>query len=176
MNLEERLIEKKEILTKKWFDLVLSSYPEATQKIWKSNSDQFTNPVGITTQRVTKELFDLIIDWKDVDAIAKSLEDLIKIRAVQEFAPSRALSFVFLFKKLLRDEFMQDLKKEGKLDELLAFETRVDNLGLIAFDIYTKNRDLITQMRIGEVKRSHHMLLRRVNEIEEASAKGAEQV
>ncbi|OEU70387.1 MAG: RsbT co-antagonist protein RsbRD, N-terminal domain containing protein [Desulfovibrio sp. S3730MH75] len=176
MNLEEMLLEKKGVLTKKWFDLVLSSYPEATQKIWKSNSDRFTNPVGITTQRVTKELFDLIIEWKDVDAIAKTIEDLIKIRAVQEFAPSRALSFVFLFKKLLRDEFMQALKKEGRLDELLAFETRIDNLGLIAFDIYTKNRDLVTQMRIEEVKRSHHMLLRRVNEIEDASAKGAGQV
>ncbi|WP_031481428.1 RsbRD N-terminal domain-containing protein [Maridesulfovibrio frigidus] len=176
MNLEEMLLEKKEVLAAKWFDIVLSSYPEATQKIWKSNSDKFTNPVGITTQRVTKELFDLIIEWKDVDAIAKTIEDLIKIRAVQEFAPSRALSFVFLFKKLLRDEFMQVLKKEGRLDELLAFETRIDNLGLIAFDIYTKNRDLITQMRIEEVKRSHHMLLRRVNEIEDASAKGAGQV
>ncbi len=176
MNLDDMLLEKKEVLTKKWFDLVLSSYPETTQKIWKSNSDRFTNPVGITTQTVTKELFDLIIEWKDVDAIAKTIEDLIKIRAVQEFAPSRALSFVFLFKKLLRDEFMQDLKKEGRLDELLAFETRIDNLGLIAFDIYTKNRDLITQMRIEEVKRSHHMLLRRVNEIEDASAKGAGQV
>ncbi|WP_320171371.1 RsbRD N-terminal domain-containing protein [Maridesulfovibrio sp.] len=176
MSLVQKLSERKEDLAGKWNDLVLSSYPKETQEVWKSNNDRFTNPVGITIKKVTSELLDLILEWKSADNIAKSLDELIKIRTVQDFAPSKALSFVFLFKKLLRDEFMDELRQEGKLDELLAFEARIDNLGLIAFDIYTKNRDLITQMRIEEVKRSHHMLLRRVNEIEDASAKGAGQV
>ncbi|CCO22803.1 RsbRD N-terminal domain-containing protein [Maridesulfovibrio hydrothermalis] len=176
MNLVQKMSERKEDLAAKWYDIVLSSYPVETQKIWKANNDRFTNPVGITIKKVTSELLDLILEWKNADAIAQSLDELVKIRTVQEFAPSKALSFVFLFKKLMRDEFMEELKKEGKLDELLAFEARIDNLGLIAFDIYTKNRDLIAQMRIEEVKRSHHMLLRRVNKIEDASAKGAGQV
>ena len=176
MTLEEKLSERKDTLTASWFDLVLSSYPEETQKIWKSNSDQFTNPVGIIIQKVTKKLYDLIIEWKDADMIAETLDELIKIRAVQDFSPSKALSFVFLFKKLLRDEFTEELKKENKLEELLAFESRIDNLGLIAFDIYTKNRELIMQLRVDEIKRSHHMLIRRVNKIGEAPAKGARQV
>ncbi len=176
MNLVQKLSEKKEDLAAKWYDMVLASYPKETQEVWRSNNDRFTNPVGITIKKVTGELFDLILEWKSADDLANSLEELIKIRTVQDFAPSKALSFVFLFKKLLRDEFMEELKSEGKLDELLAFEARIDNLGLIAFDIYTKNRDLIAQMRIEEVKRSHHMLLRRVNKIEDASAKGAGQV
>ncbi|WP_432738436.1 RsbRD N-terminal domain-containing protein [Maridesulfovibrio sp. FT414] len=176
MSLVQKLSERKKDLAAKWFELVLSTYPRETQAVWKSNNDKFTNPVGITIKKVTGELYDLILQWKSADEIAKSLDELIRIRAVQDFAPSKALSFVFLFKKLLRDEFMDELRQEGKLDELLAFEARIDNLGLIAFDIYTKNRDLITQMRIEEVKRSHHMLRRRVNEIEDASAKGAGQV
>lgn len=174
MSLVQKLSERKEDLTAKWYDLVLSSYPKETQAVWKSNDDRFTNPVGVTIKKVTSELFDLILEWKSADNIANTLEELIKIRTVQDFAPSKALSFVFLFKKLLRDEFMEELKTENRLDELLAFEARIDNLGLIAFDIYTKNRDLIAQMRIEEVKRSHHMLLRRVNKIEDASAKGAD--
>jgi len=176
MSLVQKLSERKEDLTEKWYDLILSSYPKETQEVWRSNKDQFTNPVGVTIKKVANELFDLILEWKSADDLAKSLEELIKIRTVQDFAPSKALSFVFLFKKLLRDEFMEELKSEGKLDELLAFEARIDNLGLIAFDIYTKNRDLIAQMRIDEIKRSHHMLLRRVNKIEDASARGAGQV
>ncbi|NDV23905.1 RsbRD N-terminal domain-containing protein [Desulfovibrio sp. JC022] len=176
MSLVQKLSERKEDLTEKWYELILSSYPKETQDVWRSNKDRFTNPVGVTIKKVAGELFDLILEWKSADDLAKSLEELIKIRTVQDFAPSKALSFVFLFKKLLRDEFMEELKSEGKLDELLAFEARIDNLGLIAFDIYTKNRDLIAQMRIEEVKRSHHMLLRRVNKIEDASAKGAGQV
>ena len=176
MSLVQKLSERREDLTEKWYDLILSSYPKETQEVWKSNKDQFTNPVGVTIKKVAGELFDLILEWKSADDLAKSLDELIKIRTVQDFAPSKALSFVFIFKKLLRDEFMEELKSEGKLDELLAFEARIDNLGLIAFDIYTKNRDLIAQMRIDEVKRSHHMLLRRVNKIEDASARGAGQV
>ena len=176
MSLVQKLSEKKEELAEKWYDLVLGSYPKETQEVWRSNDDRFTNPVGVTIKKITRELVDLILEWRSADDLANSLDELIKIRTVQDFAPSKALSFVFLFKKLLRDEFMEELKSEGKLDELLAFEARIDNLGLIAFDIYTKNRDLIAQMRIEEVKRSHHMLLRRVNKIEDASAKGAGQV
>ncbi|TIH14933.1 hypothetical protein D0S45_12385 [Marinifilum sp. JC120] len=176
MSLVQKLSERREDLTEKWYEMILSSYPKETQDVWRSNKDRFTNPVGVTIKKVAGELFDLILEWKSADDLANSLDELVKIRTVQDFAPSKALSFVFLFKKLLRDEFMEELKSEGKLDELLAFETRIDNLGLIAFDIYTKNRDLIAQMRIEEVKRSHHMLLRRVNKIEDASAKGAGQV
>ncbi len=95
MNLVQKLSEKKEDLAAKWYDMVLASYPKETQEVWRSNNDRFTNPVGITIKKVTGELFDLILEWKSADDLANSLEELIKIRTVQDFAPSKALSFVF---------------------------------------------------------------------------------
>ncbi|WP_027178584.1 RsbRD N-terminal domain-containing protein [Maridesulfovibrio bastinii] len=176
MSLLEEISERREEIAKKWCDLVFSTYPVETQKVWKSNKDRFTNPVGAAIRKVTAQLLDLVIDWDNGDAIAECLDELVKIRTVQDFAPSKSLSFALELKKLIREQFFEKLKKENSLDELLAFETRIDNLGLIAFDVYTKNRDLISQMRIDEVKRAYHMILRRANKIEDASAKGAGQV
>ncbi len=176
MSLVEKISERKKEIADKWCDVVFASYPKETQKIWKQNQDRYTNPVGITIRKITAELLDLVIDWNDAEAISNSLDELVKIRNVQDFAPSKALSFVLELKKVIREEFFNELKKENSLEDLLAFETRIDNLGLIAFDVYTKNRDLISQMRINEVKRAHHMIVRRANKIEDASAKGAGQV
>lgn len=176
MSLVEEISERREEIASQWCDLVFGSYPPETQKIWKKNKDRFTNPVGMTIRKITAQLLDLVIDWDNAEAISASLDELVKIRTVQDFAPSRALSFVMELKKIIRGLFFEELKKSDSLDELLAFETRIDNLGLIAFDVYTKNRDLISQLRVDEVKRAYHMILRRANTIKDASAKGAEQV
>lgn len=176
MSLLEEISDNRKEIAKKWCDLVFSSYPVETQKVWKSNHDKFTNPVGAAIRKVTEQLLDLVIDWNNGEAISESLDELIRIRTVQDFAPSKSLSFVLELKKIIRDIYFEKLKKEGSLDELMAFETRIDNLGLIAFDVYTKNRDLISQMRVDEVKRAYHMILRRANKFEDASAKGAGQV
>lgn len=109
----------------------------------------------------TGELIDHLIEWQDAGRIAESLDKLIRIRAVQDFSPSQAISFVFLLKKLLRDEFFQPMKKDGTLDELLRFEAKVDNLAMMSFDIYSKSRDEVFRFRVEEVKRAQSSLLRK---------------
>ncbi len=163
MGLEQRIAERSEELAGKWADLILGTYPPQTQAVWKQNLERFSNPVGHAILTATAELIPLLLAWNDADAVAKALDQLVKIRAVQDFTPSQALSFVFLFKKLLRQEFTRELSDQGALQELLAFETRVDNLAVIAFDLYVAARDQVQRMRVEEVKRAHVNIVRRAN-------------
>ena len=163
MGFEQRIAERSKELADKWADLILGTYPPETQAVWKSNRERFSNPVGHAIHTAASELIPLLLAWNDADAVAAALTRLVKIRAVQDFSPSQALSFVFLFKKLLRQEFMKELAAQGALEELLAFETRVDNLAVIAFDLYVAARDQVQSMRVEEVKRAHTNIVRRAN-------------
>lgn len=175
MKLEESMNQNRADLVEKWGDLILSTYPEETRKIWKNKKDRFQNPVGVTIYEAAGKLFDLILEWNDADKMAAALDDLVKIRAVQNFTPSQAVSFVYLLKKLLRDEFLETLRDCDGLEELMAFETRIDNLALISFDIYCKDRENIYRMRVNEVKKSQHNLLRRAKMIVDVTAPEAEE-
>lgn len=163
MGLIEVMATRSEELSQKWADLILGTYPQETQEIWRKNRDQFSNPVGSSILDSTTRLVPLLLAWNDAEAVAKALDQIVKIRAVQDFSPSQALSFVFLIKKVLRQEFAQELAAKGELDELLRFETRVDNLASMAFDLYVAARDQVFRMRVEEVKRAHTNIVRRAN-------------
>ncbi|MBI5519282.1 MAG: RsbRD N-terminal domain-containing protein [Desulfovibrio sp.] len=163
MRLIEGIAARSEELAQKWADLILGTYPAETQAVWRNNRDQFANPVGYNIRKATGELIPLLIEWTDAEAVAKSLDQLVKIRAVQDFSPGQALSFVFLFKKILREAFAKELAAQGELEELLRFETRVDNLATMAFDLYVAARDQVARMRVEEVKRAHANIVRRAN-------------
>lgn len=163
MGLIEAIAARSEELAQKWADLVLGTYPAETQAVWRKNRDQFTNPVGHNILKSTSELIPLLLTWNDAEAVARSLDTIVKIRAVQDLSPGQALSFVFLLKKLLRQEFTAELSAKGELEELLRFETRVDNLAVMAFDLYVASRDQIARMRVEEVKRAHTNIVRRAN-------------
>jgi len=163
MGLIEAMTARSAELSQKWADLILGTYPPETQEVWRKNRDQFSNPVGNSILDSTSKLVPLLLSWNDAEAVAKALDQVVKIRAVQDFSPSQALSFVFLIKKVLRQEFAQELAAKGELDELLRFETRVDNLASMAFDLYVAARDQIFRMRVEEVKRAHTNIVRRAN-------------
>jgi len=163
MGLLEAICARQDELARKWAALILGTYPEQTQAVWRDNHDRFANPVGHAIDTATRGLLPLLLEWNDAEAVANCLEQLVKIRAVQDFSPSKALSFIFLLKKLLRQEFSEELSADGRLAELLAFETRIDNLAVIAFDLYVAARDQVQRMRVEEVKRAHKNIVRRAN-------------
>ncbi|MBG0791626.1 MAG: RsbRD N-terminal domain-containing protein [Desulfovibrionaceae bacterium] len=170
MTFDTVLAEQKARLAKGWAELILRTYPKETQKVWTRQRDRFQNPVGAAILEATGDLMNLVIDWKDAKEIAASLDRLIRIRAVQDFSPSQAIGFVFLLKKLIRDEFFKAMEKDGTLADLLRFEARIDNLALMSFDIYTKSRDEVFRLRVEEVKRSQSNLLKRAGMILDVTA------
>ena len=98
MKLEELLLQKKSHILKRWLDLILETYPLDAQRFLKHQKDQFLNPVGSTISREIEILFQEAIKGINPERTCASLDGIIRIRAIQDFSPSEAVSFVFLLK------------------------------------------------------------------------------
>ena len=93
MRIENLLEQRKAAIVKKWFDRVIQTYPADTSKFLKNHKDPFANPVGQTVLRGLEALFDTLLKEPDTDTISSFLDPIIRIRAVQDFTPSKAVSF-----------------------------------------------------------------------------------
>jgi hypothetical protein len=102
----------------------------------------------------------------DAEKVCSALEEIVKIRSIQDFTPAQALSFVFSLKQVIREELKGELDA-ARLAELVQFEAQIDQLALFAFDVYVKCRERLYEIRVSEVKRSVSGLMRRLNREEE---------
>jgi hypothetical protein len=167
-SLNELLSEKKQAILEKWFDSVLETYPHDTAKFLKRQKDQFANPVGSTIYKGMGSLLDLIVNSADADNITKSLDEIIRIRAIQDFTPSHALAFVVELKRIVREEIKGETCASQLIDELPEFDRRVDSLLLLSFDIYMKCREKIYELKANELRNMTSKLVERANRIFEA--------
>lgn len=180
MKLRELLLEKKSQIVKRWFDAIIENYPADSSNFLKNQRDRFQNPVGNTISEGIQNIFEEFLQDPDSEKIFPILNDIIKIKAVQNFPPSKALSFLFLFKKVIREEADSEIRKRQLADELTEFEAQIDKLILLSFDIYMKCREKIYEIKADEVRRMTFRLLQRANLIceiqEEESSPGEETV
>jgi hypothetical protein len=180
MKLRELLLEKKSRIVKRWFDAIIENYPADSSNFLKNQRDRFQNPVGNTISEGIQNIFEEFLQDPDSEKIFPILNDIIKIKAVQNFPPSKALSFLFLLKKVIREEADSEIRKRQLADELTEFEAQIDKLILLSFDIYMKCREKIYEIKADEVRRMTFRLLQRANLIceiqEEESSPGEETV
>jgi hypothetical protein len=145
MKLDSVLAQKQTAIVKKWFDFVVDTYPPDTSRFLKSQKDPFANPVGSTTREGLSGLVAGLAKELDPEAAEGHLDPIIRIRAVQNFTPAKATGFVLSLKQIggaASDSEMQA--------DLAAFDARVDQLCLLAFDIYVKCREKIFQIQANE--------------------------
>lgn len=160
MSLSEILFAKRSNIIRQWFDEILSSYPSDTVKFLKSQRDPFSNPVGNTIREGIDNLFNELISDKPDSGLTPYLDNIIRIRAVQDFTPSEAVSFIFGLKDILRRELKDELRN-GISQEYLDFENKIDNLALLAFDLFIQCREKIYELKAKEVKDMTFKLLER---------------
>lgn len=163
MNIYDLLSKKKESIVEKSFDLTISTYPENTQIFFKEKKNQFTNPVGYTIYQGIQEIVNKLINDESIDSFIPPLEEIIKIRAVQDFSPSQAVGFIFLIKKAIYDE----LQKETESSELADFLSQIDSLALVAFDIFMKYREKIYDIKAKELIDRTWWILKKYNIVSE---------
>jgi hypothetical protein len=179
MNLKALMSEKKDAIVKKWFDLIIDNYPSDASNFFKKQKNRFSNPVGHTISQGIDGLFDEILHGIDSEKLFPFLNDIIKIKAVQDFSPSKAISFVFFLKQAIREEMGSEIKKKQMSDELQLFEEQIDELALLSFDIYMKCRERIYEIKADEARRMMFRLLQKANLVceiqEKESDLGAEQ-
>jgi hypothetical protein len=166
MTLKNLLLQKKASILERWFDLILETYPAGTSKALKREKDRFVNPVGHTISREITTLYDGLMQGMSTDHLSSSLNNIIKIRSVQDFPPSQAIGFIFLFKRAIREVLERWIQEKQVLGEWLEFQSRIDQLALLAFDIYMECREKICEIRVNEAKADREMafrLLERMN-------------
>ena len=152
MRLENILEQKKTSILKKWFDLIIQTYPADTSKFLKTQKDPFANPVGGTFSRGLNTLFDVLLKGLDEETVKSFLGPLIRIRAVQGFSPAQAVAFIFALKQVIRATLHKEIKAGLYLKEQLQFESKIDELGLFAFNIYVECREKIYQIKASELR------------------------
>ena len=162
MKLETLLSEKKIKITKHWFNSILETYPSDTQRFLKSRKDQFANPVGSKLEEGTEKLFNELLKDHEIDKeiVSPILEDIVRIRATQDFTPSQAVSFIFLLKQSVREHLKKEMNEKHLIEDILRFESKVDNLALMAFDIHMKYRERLYKISANHAKNQVSGLLR----------------
>ena len=152
MALEDVLVRKKNSVLKRWFELIAQTSPDGGTSMLKTR-DRFTNPIGHITTSAIGILYDELLQGKpDSQRATASLEDIIKIRSVQDFSPSQAAAFVFLLKKAVRAELESEKNQKGFYEELSRFESLIDEMVCHTFNIYMDCREKIYQVRVDEMK------------------------
>lgn len=165
MNLDQMLISRKKTILDKWFDATIQSYHQDTIKFLKNHKAQFTNPVGSLTYQGLDNLLNEILNEFNRDKISKYLDDIIKLRAVQGFLPSEALTFILQLKSIVREELSEEMKRSDLSKDLERFYNKIDDLILIAFDIFMKCREKIYDLKANELRNMTLKLIERANRI-----------
>jgi len=154
MDIKNTLKDKKSVIVDNWVKLVLGTYE--SPDFFRTQKDRFANPVGANISEGLQEIFELLLEETEADKLVDALDKIVRIRAVQDFAPSLATSFMFLLKDVVRSELAKDanLTSEG----LIEFESSIDRATLVAFDTYMECRERLFKIRIKELQNGTHTL------------------
>ena len=164
VNLGELLKERADTIIEGWVEAVLCSYPSEAAALFQKQKDPFANPIGKTVRSGTRGVFQAILDGMDQEDLRSHLDEIVRVRAVQDFTPSQALSFVFSLRSVIRD-VIPDLYTDPRFQgDAIELDTKIDRVALTAFDIYTESREEVSQLRIKEVKRQVAWVFEKMNQ------------
>ena len=139
-----------------WTERTLDSYESSS--FFKKSLDRFANPVGMNIREGLTALFRLLVEGAGAEQFAGPLDQIIRIRAVQNFTPSQAVAPILDVKAVVRQIFSADKDCRNLLPELMPFEADVDRMTLQAFDLYMECRERLYKTRIRELKSGSYIL------------------
>jgi len=161
----ELLFKYKSSIISKWIKLILDSYSTESSKFFNLEKNHFSNPVGSTISTNATSIYDEIVGSRDFEKITLFLTDIIKIRAIQDFSPSEATRFIFLLKKVIREELNEEFNQEKLLAEFVELESDIDRVALIAFDLFMESREKVFQIRMNEARAKFQNAINPVTDI-----------
>ncbi len=158
--LEQVLSSKKGAILDEWRRLVVATYAAETGAFLTSEKDPFCNPVGHALDRTGDALFEIAMTGVERERAEGALSDIVRIRAVQDFSPSGALSFVDAMRQAIRHEALPIVAEKAGFRDLLCIESRLDEAMLVAIDLYVACKRRIDDIRVREAKAEKERLLR----------------
>jgi hypothetical protein len=163
MELTAILEQNREAVLEKWFEAIIRTYPKQTSDILAKQKDRFRNPIGYAIERAIGPVYDQVASAMDEAELRDALDSVVRLRSVQEFAPSNALAFVFQLKSVIRDvlgDLARELERSGGLAEL---DGRIDRVAMLAFDKYMECREQLFEIRAREIRSQSIKLMERIN-------------
>jgi hypothetical protein len=160
MALEHFLAGNRAAILERWNHLIVETYPPNTSRFLRRERDRFINPVGYTISREIGVLFEELVGKMDLDRISRSLENIMKIRSVQDFSPSEGVGLILLLKKTIKEKLGSEISDVRIFEEWSALDSKIDTMALLAFDIYMKCREKIFEIKVNEVKGETQRILR----------------
>ena len=165
MNLNDLMIKNKESILRRWFDLILETYPQDTVNMMRKDQDPFTNPVGSTISRGIEVIFRKLCENIYDDECQESLHLILKIRSVQNLSPSKAVEFVFFLKRAIEETLGKEILKESLVRQWLDFQSRIDQMILWAFNLYMETKEKIFEIRVNQARVERDMAFRMMERI-----------
>ena len=132
--------------------------------LWKKQKDPIANPVAHRFRTGMTGVLNALTTCGETPTSAvyePFLDEIIRVRAVQDFSPAQAVAFIYLLKLACRDVLWKEVSENGRFTELFELESRIDVLGLISLDIYCKCREKLFQLRIDQINTQYSRLLKR---------------
>jgi hypothetical protein len=161
MPLSTLLSQKKAAILGRWLTMIYESYPPETAIFLHREKNHFDNPVGYRISEGLEGIYGALLQEMERDQVLSCLDEIIRIRALQDFSPSQAMAFIFLLKIVIRQELAEEIQKENLAAEILDLESRIDGLALLGFDVYTKRREKIYEIKADEATRRISAFMRK---------------
>ncbi len=156
MELSGALASKRKAILDLWIGRTLDSY--TAPGFFKKSVDPFANPVGSNITAGLTALFDALLAEALPEAYSKPLDQVVRIRAVQEFTPAQAVAPFLELKWVIRQVFSSDKATKVHLGSLDQLDCEIDRIALLAFDMYCACREQLYRNRIAEIKSGRSVL------------------
>jgi hypothetical protein len=159
--LRSLLFSEREALAARWIEIVHGTYPFDTTGFLRTRKDRFANPVGHRTEETARTVVEaLLSDRPDEQSLGKAVDELIRVRAVQDFSPETAVGVFFALKDVVRRMVADSGRLAQAAPALLILESRIDAVALMAFGAYARFRETLHLMKVDEFKRLNSQVLR----------------
>jgi hypothetical protein len=152
-------------IVKRWFGVTVDRYPPETAKFLRDQSDPFANPVGAALREELEPILDALLDEQDLESVEPSLDRIIRVRALQDMSPADAVSFVLVLKEVFPE--VVGSSTQAVKDE---FDRRVDGLLLSAFNVFSRCREQVYDIRVKEIRNRSLNVMERLNSWREQRA------
>jgi hypothetical protein len=140
--------QTQQAIAERWRAAIIQTYPGLTAEFLRQEKDPFRNPVGAALEEAIPRLVAELCGGMDRDKITQALEGIVRIRAVQDFSASQAVSFVFKLREILDDKSIAAAEPAGALHD------RIDEMALAAFDVFMRCREQVYEVRLTEARRA----------------------
>ena len=151
--LGELLQERRNAIAQRWVECALEAYSEEASKLFEAQKDPFANPVGATLRTGTAGILETLLDGSSQEELRQHLAEIIKVRAVQQFPASEAVGFVIRLKDVARAEIGKAAGDAELMSEWAELDRQIDEIALVAFDVFVECREQVCELRVNEVKR-----------------------